>query len=237
MRPDRSFAPRARRMRRRARHRRYRGIAGPGAVRAAKEKAMIRSLTRLEALRRPRMLLVLPAAAAAAAVLAACSSSGTPSGLLRRQQPRGGGRGRPEDRQDRRRDGADQRQGLHPLLVRPRHVHQVELQRNVRAELAAGEGAATRPGSRARSPRSSDPTARPRPPSTGIRCTPSSATPLPGRPRATASTCSAACGTKSPRPAAHRPAARHRAQRRRRLLTRTAPRRRGGLTDDTSGKA
>ena len=41
---------------------------------------MIKSLTRLGVLRRPRMLLVLPAAAAAVAVVAACSSSGTPSG-------------------------------------------------------------------------------------------------------------------------------------------------------------
>ena len=40
---------------------------------------MIRSLTRPEALNRPRMLLALLAVAAAAAVLAACSSSGTSS--------------------------------------------------------------------------------------------------------------------------------------------------------------
>ena len=40
---------------------------------------MIRSLTRLKARRRLRMLLALPAVAAAAAVLAACSSSGTSS--------------------------------------------------------------------------------------------------------------------------------------------------------------
>ena len=40
---------------------------------------MIRSLTRLEGLNRPRMLLALLAVAAAAAVLAACSSSGTSS--------------------------------------------------------------------------------------------------------------------------------------------------------------
>jgi predicted lipoprotein with Yx(FWY)xxD motif len=40
---------------------------------------MIRSLTRLEARNRPRMLLALLAVAAAAAVLAACSSSGTSS--------------------------------------------------------------------------------------------------------------------------------------------------------------
>ena len=38
---------------------------------------MIRSLVRRGALKRPRMLLVLPTAAAAAAALAACSSSGT----------------------------------------------------------------------------------------------------------------------------------------------------------------
>ena len=41
---------------------------------------MIRSLTRLEALKRPRLMLALPAAAAAAAVLAACGSSGGSSG-------------------------------------------------------------------------------------------------------------------------------------------------------------
>jgi predicted lipoprotein with Yx(FWY)xxD motif len=41
---------------------------------------MIKSLTRLEALRRPRMLLLVLLAAAAVAVVAACSSSGTPSG-------------------------------------------------------------------------------------------------------------------------------------------------------------
>jgi predicted lipoprotein with Yx(FWY)xxD motif len=41
---------------------------------------MIKSLTWLEAFRRPRILLVLLAAAAAVAVVAACSSSGTPAG-------------------------------------------------------------------------------------------------------------------------------------------------------------
>ena len=40
---------------------------------------MIRSLTRLEALKRPRILLALPAAAAATAALAACSSTGSSS--------------------------------------------------------------------------------------------------------------------------------------------------------------
>src|SRR5690348_5477432 len=49
--------------------------ASPG----AKEKAMIRSLTRLEAPNRLRMLLAVSAVAAAAAVLAACGSSGTSS--------------------------------------------------------------------------------------------------------------------------------------------------------------
>jgi predicted lipoprotein with Yx(FWY)xxD motif len=46
----------------------------------AKEKAMIKSLARLEALKHPRLMLALPAAAAAAAVLAACGSSGGSSG-------------------------------------------------------------------------------------------------------------------------------------------------------------
>src|SRR6201996_3417558 len=52
---------------------------GPGRVQEQKEKAMIRSLTRLKAPNRLRMLLAVPAIAAAAAVLAACSSSGTSS--------------------------------------------------------------------------------------------------------------------------------------------------------------
>jgi predicted lipoprotein with Yx(FWY)xxD motif len=46
----------------------------------AKEKAMIKSLTRLGAFRRPRLILALPAVAAAAAVLAACGSSSGSSG-------------------------------------------------------------------------------------------------------------------------------------------------------------
>ena len=54
---------------------RRKGPVGPG----AKENAMIRSLTRLKAPNRLRMLLALPAVAAAAAVLAACGSSGTSS--------------------------------------------------------------------------------------------------------------------------------------------------------------
>jgi predicted lipoprotein with Yx(FWY)xxD motif len=41
---------------------------------------MIKSFTRLEALRRPRLMLAMPAAAAAVAVLAACGSSGGSSG-------------------------------------------------------------------------------------------------------------------------------------------------------------
>jgi predicted lipoprotein with Yx(FWY)xxD motif len=51
-----------------------------GRVQEQKEKAMIRSLTQLEAGKRLRMLLALLAVAAAAAVLAACGSSGTSSG-------------------------------------------------------------------------------------------------------------------------------------------------------------
>jgi predicted lipoprotein with Yx(FWY)xxD motif len=52
---------------------------GPGRVQEQKEKAMIRSLTRLRAPNRLRMLLALLAVTAATAVLAACSSSGTSS--------------------------------------------------------------------------------------------------------------------------------------------------------------
>src|SRR5689334_21889397 len=61
-------------------------------------------------------------------------------GRLRRpvRQPGTGGRGRPEDREDRRRDRAGERQRLHALLVHPRYPGQVELQRVVRRVLAAG---------------------------------------------------------------------------------------------------
>jgi predicted lipoprotein with Yx(FWY)xxD motif len=45
-----------------------------------REKAMIKSLARLEALRCPRLILAFPAAAVAAAALAACGSSGATSG-------------------------------------------------------------------------------------------------------------------------------------------------------------
>src|SRR5580704_19522972 len=43
----------------------------------AKEKPMIKPLTRLETLKRPRLMLALPAAAPVAALLAACGSSGS----------------------------------------------------------------------------------------------------------------------------------------------------------------
>ena len=59
---------------------------------------MIRPLTRLETLKRPRLLPALPAAAAAVAVLAACSSSGTSSSRRQQQQSRRGDCGQPEDR-------------------------------------------------------------------------------------------------------------------------------------------
>ena len=62
------------------------------------------------------------------------------------QQSRRGGRGQPEDRHGRRRHGTDQRQGLHAVLVRPRHAHHVQLQRHLRDQLAAGQGPATAPG-------------------------------------------------------------------------------------------
>jgi predicted lipoprotein with Yx(FWY)xxD motif len=52
---------------------------GAGARAVQEEKAMIRSLTRLKARNRLRILLALPALAAATAVLAACSSSSTSS--------------------------------------------------------------------------------------------------------------------------------------------------------------
>ena len=177
---------------------------------------MITSHDRLKVPNRPRRaLLVVPAVAAGLAALAACSSSSSSSSSAPKQHAgrrhpaappwqrlrlrrRSGDRRGPEDREYRRRDGPDERQGLHALLVRARHVHQVGLQRGVRDGLAAADGARDR--SRARTPPSSEPTARPSSPSTGTRCTPSSATPPRSQPTATASTPSADCGTKSQRP-------------------------------------
>ena len=51
----------------------------------------------------------------------------------RRERRRG-----PEDHDDRRRDGADQRQGPHALLVRTRHPDDVEMLRQLRPVLAPG---------------------------------------------------------------------------------------------------
>ena len=111
---------------------------------------MITSLTRLKAPNPLRMLLAVLAVAAAAAVLAACSSSGSSSAGRQRQhqhqQSRRDDRGQqPEDRHYRRRHRADQRAGLHAVLLRPRHGHQVGLQRDVRDGLAAGQGRRPRP--------------------------------------------------------------------------------------------
>jgi hypothetical protein len=143
--------------------------AGP----VAKEKAMISSLVRRGALKRPRMLLVLPAAAAAAAALAACSSSGTSAHASGGSTTPGrGGRGRPEDREGRRRDAARQQQGLHALHVRPPTRPPPRSATGRARRPGRRSSQARHPGSRPRSPRSSDPTARPSSPSTDIRCTP-----------------------------------------------------------------
>ena len=71
------------------------------------------------------------------------------------------GTGRPEDHDDRRDDGTDQRQGLHALLVRPRHPDHVEVLRQLRRVLAPGDRhrRRRRRACRARSARSSEPTA------------------------------------------------------------------------------
>ena len=45
----------------------------------------------------------------------------------------------PENHDDRRDDGTDQRQGLHALLVRPRHAGQLEMLRQLRRVLAPGD--------------------------------------------------------------------------------------------------
>ena len=46
---------------------------------------------------------------------------------------------RPKDHDDRRDEGADEREGLHALLVRPRHADHVEVLRNLRCVLASGD--------------------------------------------------------------------------------------------------
>ena len=45
----------------------------------------------------------------------------------------------PQDHDDRRDDGTDQREGLHALLVRPRHPDHVEMLRKLRCALAPGD--------------------------------------------------------------------------------------------------
>ena len=76
---------------------------------------------------------------AVALIAAACGSSSTTAAPKSPGSPSAGRFLRPgqrecirdgaEDRHDRRRDRADQRQGLHAVLVRPGHGDQVELQR------------------------------------------------------------------------------------------------------------
>ena len=71
-------------------------------------------------------------------------SAGGPSGAGPPADPAARG---PEDHHDQRRDGAHQRQGLHPVLVRPGHPNPVGLHWGLRAVLAAVTGgAAAGPG-------------------------------------------------------------------------------------------
>src|SRR5262249_1306278 len=58
---------------------------------------------------------------------------------VKRRSWRGLARHYGEDRDDQRRHGADQRQGLHRLLVRPRHPDHLTVQRAVREVLAPGQ--------------------------------------------------------------------------------------------------
>ena len=108
-----------------------------------------------------------------------------------------------EDHHDQRHHGADQRQGLDPVLVRAGYRGPVGLQRGLRAVLAAGDRAAGRRARHHRQAGHDHParTARSRPPTTGTRCTPTSPTPPPARPTATTSTSTAAYGTRSRCPA------------------------------------
>ena len=146
-----------------------------------------------------------PAIARAAATTAAAPGGGRAGaargGRSRGQSSRasrhGHGHG-PEDHDDRRGDGTDQRQGLHPLLVRPGHPGHVEMLRQLRRVLAPGDR--HRRGQHracpAGSARSPEPAAPASSPTTGTRCTPTSATPPPARPGATTSTSTAASGTR-----------------------------------------
>ena len=94
--------------------------------------------------------------------------------VRRQRRPRVRMRRRPEDRADRWRERPGQRQGLHPLLVRPGHSHQICLQRQLHQLLEAAEGPADPERGRDRHAGHHQALGRhrSRPPSTGIRCTP-----------------------------------------------------------------
>ena len=144
---------------------------------------------------------------------------GRPGGRSDRRRPGGGGAGAvrdgggrsqlaphrrprarhwPEDHDDRRDDGPDQRQGLHALLVRPRHPGHLEVLRQLRRVLAAGDRHRRGRAGPAGQGRHDHPHRRlhASSPTTGTRCTPTSATPLPARPAATTSTSTAGSGTR-----------------------------------------
>ena len=168
---------------------------------------MIRSLTRLEARnRRLRMLLALPAAAAAAAVVAACSSSGTPSGAP--SSSSGGGSSAHVVAAAGSLKTAKIGGATVLTNVKGFAVYSFAPDTMTKSDCTGACAAAWPPVkgppppgwvSPASSARSSAPTARHRPPTTGTLSTPSSRTPARARTRATASTRSAGCGTRSPR--------------------------------------
>jgi len=93
----------------------------------------------------------------------------------------------PEDRQDRRRDRADQRQGFTLYWFVPDTATKSNCNGACATYWPPVKAQRLRaPASPARSPRSRARTARCRPPTTGIRCTPTSVTPHRARRRATA---------------------------------------------------
>ena len=165
---------------------------------------MIRSLTRLKAPNPLRMLLAVLAVAAATALLAACSSSGSSSA--------GGSGSTSTSSPVATTAGSSLKtatiggvtvltnaQGFAVYSFAPDTMTKSDCNGACAAAWPPVKGPPPGRVSPASSARLSAPTARPRPSTTGTLCTPSSRTPARARTRATASTRSAGCGTRSPR--------------------------------------
>jgi predicted lipoprotein with Yx(FWY)xxD motif len=136
------------------------------------------------------MLLALPAAAAAVAALAACSSSGTPSGASSSGASGGHVAAAAGSLKTTTIGGATvltNAKGFTLYSFAPGTPTTSNCNGTCAQNWPPVQGPATAPGIKGTfGTIKRAPTARPRPLSTGTRCTPSSATPPPGRTRATA---------------------------------------------------